>query len=111
LSPIPGDLVGAKCALGAVKGLLGEQLDVSLAGGTVGDGLLVCVLILRNLETLEQHLRVGEDVLVGIVEALADDLIDRVTVAWRDRLSVAGWILERAGIQTMAELNHIDIHQ
>jgi len=75
------DAVGAQGALRARKRLLRELLDVGLPGVVVDNGVVVGALGLCGLEALEQRAREVEAVVVGLVEALADDLVDGVVFA------------------------------
>jgi hypothetical protein len=78
---LPRHLVGPHCALGAVKRLLRKLLDVGLPRGVVHDGVVVWALGLCGLEALEERLCEGEAVIVGVVQALSDDLVDGMVFA------------------------------
>jgi len=55
---------------------LRKLLDVGLAGKIIGDGVVVSIGSLCRLELVHEVCGEFEALLVGIVEALAEDLID-----------------------------------
>lgn len=69
--------------LSTAKGLLGKLLYIGLGNVIVHDGLLSRILCFCRLETLNQRLGVGEGIVVGRMEALADNLIDSMVFAYR----------------------------
>lgn len=101
---VPGDLVRSEDLLAPLEGLLRELLHVGLAGGVVGDGVILGVLGFelcsavsvpqtRNplkarggraylLQPVHQGGGVGEALLVGVVELLREDLVDGVILTF-----------------------------
>ncbi len=77
----PRHLARAQGPLGTGKGLVGKLFDIGLAGIVVDDGVVIGALRLGRLEPLDERLCEGEAVVVGRVEALADDLVDGVILA------------------------------
>lgn len=77
----PRHFVCAQSPLGAAKRVLGKLLDVCLAGVIVHDGVVVGALSLCSLEALNERLCKVEAVVVGRVQALADDLVDGMVLA------------------------------
>lgn len=79
---VPRDLVGPQGPLGSTKCFLSKLLDVCLAGSVIHDGLVICALGLGCLQALNQAFCVCEAIVVGGVEALGNDLVDRMVLAW-----------------------------
>lgn len=69
-------LVGLHCPLCTVECLLRKLFDIGLTGKIIGDSVVVGVGSLCGLELVHEVCSELEALLVDIVEALAEDLID-----------------------------------